>query len=362
MLNVSAIKRTLSTYFEAIDRRYPSAFCPGYAMGLSIDGEAAMIRCSGLASLEWEAPIDSSTLFHLGSGSKQFTAMLVAQALAEGTVTETADIRSRLDYLTAYPHPISVHGLLTHSAGIPNYLSLNGRVLGAGGAEIPGLHRNDYLTPDRCRAVIRRLAGGQDASRLGRHWYSNTNYFILADLLRDAAGEDLHTLAEARVFGPARMRDTYFEVDRFKVVRKRATSYEPDLDAFGQYRPRFKNCDMVGDSGVLSSLDDLLRWEARAWNMPQEMEDAFRIIGDAPTVSLGNGMRYGYGLMYGSAGGEPYASHAGRMDGFKFILVRFPRHRLSFIYLANCDVPAISSWEFVPQIATLLGSTIGSEA
>jgi len=42
------------------------------------------------------------------------------------------------------------------------------------------------------------------------------------------------------------------------------------------------------------------------------------------------------------------------MDGFKSISVRFPQIDASFVYLANCDVPSINSWQFIAEVAKVV--------
>lgn len=75
----------------------------------------------GLADMEWNIPNTSTTKFRIGSVTKQFTAMLIMQLVADGKLELHVPIAN---YLPGYPQEngqkITVHHLLTHSSGIPN--------------------------------------------------------------------------------------------------------------------------------------------------------------------------------------------------------------------------------------------------
>ena len=77
-----------------------------------------------MANMEWEIENTPDTKHRLGSITKQFTAMLILQLAAEGKL----DLHAPIDnYLPDYPNDhnpkITTHHLLTHTSGIPNYMS-----------------------------------------------------------------------------------------------------------------------------------------------------------------------------------------------------------------------------------------------
>ncbi|MDG1871501.1 MAG: serine hydrolase, partial [Flavobacterium sp.] len=80
----------------------------------------------GLANMEWEMPNQVNTVFRIGSITKQFTSMLIMQLVAQGKLKLDVPISS---YLPDYPKntgsTITVHHLLTHTSGIPNYTSFS---------------------------------------------------------------------------------------------------------------------------------------------------------------------------------------------------------------------------------------------
>lgn len=85
-------------------------------------GEVIYKKGFGLANMEWGIPNQSDTKHRLGSITKQFTSMLIMQLMEQGKLKLTVPIST---YLPDYPKPngdiITIHHLLTHTSGTPNY-------------------------------------------------------------------------------------------------------------------------------------------------------------------------------------------------------------------------------------------------
>lgn len=84
--------------------------------------ETVFVRGYGMASLEYQVPNSPQTRFRLGSMTKQFTAATILQLQERGLLEVQATVST---YLPDYPHGdrITLHHLLTHTAGIPNLTS-----------------------------------------------------------------------------------------------------------------------------------------------------------------------------------------------------------------------------------------------
>src|SRR5258706_11944423 len=90
------------------------------------NGKVIFKKGFGLANMEWSIPNQPDTKFRLGSVTKQFTAMLIVQLAAENKLKLDAPIST---YLPDYPKKngdiITIHQLLTHTSGIPDYTSFS---------------------------------------------------------------------------------------------------------------------------------------------------------------------------------------------------------------------------------------------
>ena len=88
------------------------------------DGVPIVDRGYGLANEEWGQPNSPSTVFRIGSLTKQFTAMAILQLRDRGALKLTDSI---CNYITPCPdawRPVTLRHLLTHTSGVPNYTSL----------------------------------------------------------------------------------------------------------------------------------------------------------------------------------------------------------------------------------------------
>jgi CubicO group peptidase (beta-lactamase class C family) len=340
-------------FLDAIERRFPGEKTPGYVCAVIREGEVELERTFGYANLEWDAPVAKDTIFHIGSETKQFTACLILRLIDEGWLGLEDDARSILDYCRDFPYELRIVDLVRHTAGVADYVSKNVEILDAHGDVATGFAGGkSYFGMARARQAIAERSALQ--SRPCREFaYSNSNYIILADVVERIAGKDFASVADDYIFGPLGMKCSFFETARSRVVQRRATAYAPDLRKPGKYLSKFKNFDVVGDVGLLTSADDLVKWERNFWNDALPPGGVIKGMLSFPAVPRPDDLMYGCGMEFGNVSGAPYISHGGRMDGFKCVILRMTGPRVSFIYLSNCDVPFISSEAIGREIASL---------
>ena len=80
---MACISEQVDQLFAAWDR--PDS--PGCALAVMQGGETVYKRGYGMANLEYGIPITPTTIFHVASVSKQFTAFAVTLLAAEGKVS-----------------------------------------------------------------------------------------------------------------------------------------------------------------------------------------------------------------------------------------------------------------------------------
>ncbi len=97
---------------------------PGCALGIIEDGRFLYKKGYGMANLEYDIPISSSTVFRTGSVSKQFTVMSIMLAMSEGKLSLDDDIRTHLPEMPAYEKTVTIRNLIHHTSGIRDYLVL----------------------------------------------------------------------------------------------------------------------------------------------------------------------------------------------------------------------------------------------
>jgi CubicO group peptidase (beta-lactamase class C family) len=112
-----------------IDEIMSHAAAEGFSGSVLVarDGRILYQNAFGYANLEWTIPNDLQTKFKIGSMTKQFTALLALQFVNEGRIKLDGHVS---DYLPYYRRDtgdrVTVRQLLSHTSGIPNFISAAG--------------------------------------------------------------------------------------------------------------------------------------------------------------------------------------------------------------------------------------------
>jgi CubicO group peptidase (beta-lactamase class C family) len=186
---------------------------PGCAVGVSRDGAVVFQNGYGLANLETETPITPSSIFHVASVSKQFTAAAVMLLAREGKLSLDDDVRRYLPELPDFGHRITLRHLLTHTSGLRDQWDLL--------AMARGRFEENRITEDDVLEIV----GRQKALNFvpgTEYLYSNTGYTLAAVVVRRVSGKSLREFADERIFKPLGMGDTHFHDDYTMVVKGRA--------------------------------------------------------------------------------------------------------------------------------------------
>src|SRR3954466_13991639 len=106
--------RTVDHVFDA----WRGTDSPGCAVGVSRNGRVVYEHGYGMANLETGTPITPSSIFHVASVSKQFTAAAIMLLVRDGKLSVDDDIRKYLPEIRDYGTPITVRQLLAHTSGL----------------------------------------------------------------------------------------------------------------------------------------------------------------------------------------------------------------------------------------------------
>jgi CubicO group peptidase (beta-lactamase class C family) len=300
---------------------------PGCALGVTRDGVFLYRRGYGMASLEHGVPVTADTLFYAGSVSKQFVAASIALAAEQGRLSLDDEIRKHIPELPDYGHKTTLRHLIHHTSGLRDYLGL---------LQLAGIPAEDVLDKDEIRALIVRQKG-LNFQPGSQYLYSNSGYFLLAEILRRATAMPLRAFAEKNIFQPLAMTQTRFHDDRREIVPRRAFAYAPAQG--GAFELNWSsNFDQVGSGGLLTSVNDMLGWE-RNFLEPRigsaKFLETIHTPGEQPTSVDDPTARYAFGLVLSRYRGLKTASHGGSMFGFRAAYLRFPEQRFAVICLCN---------------------------
>lgn len=303
------------------------------SLSLSIGVGGRMVASKGYGASDGK-PVTGRTLYEIGSITKQFTAAAALELIKSGAIAAHSHARLALTtplsavfgndpFWKAQPW-LTVGRLLTMRSNLPNFTRRP-----PDGA--------DPWQPISADVLFRDIEKEPPSAASDDFDYSNTNYFLLAELMEQsvlpgkAQPESYHALLRKRIFEPAGMDETRFIDDK-------PASFDPDasvwpakpvsaalsdqtatwaLPDYGRRRrPAFIHPDWLkGSADAVSSAVDLFAWDKALMDpkiVPPDIRDTL-LSGQArvsPTTY------YGMGWFYEQKDDAAVYSHSGAVPGY----------------------------------------------
>ncbi len=295
---------------------------PGCACAVSQNGKVVVNRAYGSADLERAVPINSGTIFDIGSTRKQFIAAAILLLVEEKRLSLSDDVHKFIPKLPDYGHKITVNHLLTHTGGIRDWTGL-----------LPLANGN----PDIMTLILRQRGLNFVP---GEEWsYSNSGYVLLTEIIARASGMSFAEFMRKRLFEPLGMKTTYVD-DLQNTVKDLSLAYKKEA---GQWKPDMLLGNQRGGAGaLLSSIGDLLIWNEALTN---NRLGAFVSEKLQENTKLNNGRKlsYGRGLVTESYRRVKEVWHSGGAGGYHTWIGRYPEQGLSIALLCNSDAVAATA-------------------
>jgi CubicO group peptidase (beta-lactamase class C family) len=278
-----------------------------------------------MANLELNVPVTPETVFAIASITKSFTAMSVLLAAEQGKLSLDDEVQKYIPEWRDRDDHITIRHLLTHTSGLRDAFALLGW---APLTESAG----DYN-----EAIARMLARqhGLNFAPGTEYQYNNGGYNLLATILKRATGQPLRTFAETNIFKPLGMAHTHVHDDVPMLVSNRASGYTRYPSG---WRAAKVDGGIVGNSGMYSTVGDLLLWEENFEKPRVGTPEMFAAV-QKPTVLNGGGIAASHGLGFGIS---PYrgltaVESSGGDQGIASKIARFPDQHFAVAVLCNED-------------------------
>ena len=310
--------------WDAVDEvfaAYDHTDTPGCALGVVQGGELVYARGYGMANLDYGIAITPQSVFRTGSLAKQFTAAAIAIAVRESALSLDDPVRKWIQTLPSYPSDPTIRHMVHHTSGLRDYLTL---------MSLKGLRGDDFYTDAEVREAVSRQRE-LNFTPGAEYLYSNSGYFLLGQVIREATGMSLREYAQEKIFGPLDMAHSHFHDDHNHIVHNRATGYAPQGDG---YRISVTTLDMVGDGGVFTSIEDLVHW-VNALDYDGLDDGLTPMLETRGVLNTGETIPYAFGQSHGEHRGLRTVGHGGAFVGFRADITRFPDHGTSLMTICN---------------------------
>jgi D-alanyl-D-alanine carboxypeptidase len=329
-------QQALAADLDALLAPHFRADAPGITVIATKGGETVFRKAYGAANVATRQPLAPDSVLRLGSITKQFTAIGILMLADEGKLALTDDFTRFLPDFPTHGRKVTVEHLLTHTSGIVSYTGKKDfrDVMGKDVTVAQGI---DYFKND-----TPEFAPGS-AFR-----YNNSGYFLLGAIIEKVSGQPYARFMEERIFKPLGMAHTGYEgaalkpVFGYSVHDGHATLSDP-LSMAWPYAA----------GALVSSVDDLARWQAALTDGRLVRPDTLRRAFTAYTLADGKPGPYGYGWFVGKLHGTPIVFHGGNINGFATDAVWLPEERVYVAILSNREAAhdAVSLEKLSRQVA-----------
>lgn len=275
----------------------------GIVAGRITDGRTEVVAAG--TSAAGAQPVDASTVFEIGSISKVFTTMLLADMVVRGEVSLEDPVSKYLPDSVRVPsrngREITLLHLATASSGLPR---------------LPTNMAPDDITNPYADYGVDELYAFLGSYTLPRdpgasYEYSNLGMGLLGHLLSLEAGKPYEALVIERILEPLAMTET--RITPTPAMRERiAQGHSADLEPVANW-----TFDVIAPAGGwFSTVPDMLRFAAAALDPPASLARAFALAME-PRLETGTAnVRIGLGWHVFEQNGTAITWHNGQTGGY----------------------------------------------
>lgn len=284
-------------------------------------GKPLFRKAYGFADWPKQTPTQPDTRFMIFSVTKLFTATLILRLQDQGKLSTNDPVSRHVAHWPKEWDSVTIHHLLTHSAGIDIDTLYFWLV-----KHHPEYWEDPAQTPPPYEPKPLLSKPGSTFR------YSNAGYTILSRIASKVGGKPFFTLMHEEVFTPCNMKDTGFEGENPPLARARGHKVTPSAVEYLEQKTHF----IVGAGDMISTVDDLLRWDTALYGDTLLSAPARQAMFTPYVRGKRGGFGYGW-LLRDDRGEPPLPVFSGSGAGFSAYVIRRPEKRLFLAVLCNLE-------------------------
>lgn len=284
----------------------------------------------GVVNYSTNQPLNDSSIFELGSVSKQFTALATVQLIERGKLQFDTKIE---EILPQYPYKgITIEQLLRHQSGLPSFMMLMKKKKVWNREKIA----NNYDVLD---ALI-KFKPKPNFEPGTKYDYSNTGYITLAMIIEKVSGMTFPEYLKKNIFEPAGMKHSAVIRRRYAPVNipnnTEGYRYNRKLKTYeikNKHKDNFSGFldGVMGDGSISSTALDMIKWNSAIRNhvllSPENTQKMF--TSDELSTD------YGLGFFIHEKEGKKNIYHSGSWAGYFTWAYYIPETNEYIIVLCN---------------------------
>ena len=323
-----------------LEKSFP-ADQPGAAVVVTDDGKIVYSAGRGLADVAAKRAITPSTVFRIGSITKQFSAAIMLQLVAEGKVSLDDKLSK---FFPDFPKPgadATVAQLLNHTVGVQSYTGIPGWMVEA--------KTNRAYTTEQMIAEFKDLPA---PSKPGEKFeYNNSGYVLVGAVIEKVTGKPWHVNVDERIAQPLGLTTIrYGELESH--TPNMATGYTLAKDKVAPAQQIHMSVPHAAGA-LIGSVEDLAKWNTALHHGKVVRPDLYAKM-TAPTVLPdGTTEDYGFGIAPREVRSRKALGHGGGIFGFSTDSIYLPKEDVFVAVFANSDSPSASPGTVMQQLAAM---------
>ena len=314
---------------------------PGCTLAVFKNGEIAYANGYGMANLEYGIALRPTSVFHIASISKQFTAFAVELLVSEGQVSWDDPIQDYVPEIPVYGQPVTLRHLAHHTSGIRDQWSL---LIMAGWR-----WEADLVTQANAIEIMSRQTA-LNFEPGAEYLYSNSGFTLLAAVVERVTGQTLKAFAQERIFGPLGMTSTHFHDDHETIVPDRAYGYRHFADE--GWKISIPDFAIVGASSLFTTVEDMAKWDRNLRDHTLGDAALYQRFIDRGILTSGDTLNYAHGISVGTYRGLRTVGHGGADAGYRTNYLRFPEQDVGIV--SFCNFARANPGSYVRQVADII--------
>lgn len=331
---------------------------PALSVAVVHDQERVWSAAMGVAHRESGAPATPATLYSICSISKLFTSVAVMQLRDQGLLDLRDPVAKHLPWFQLEQRyegsaPVTVGGILTHSAGLPRE------------SNHPYWTGPDFPFPTHEEIV----AGLEEQETLYPAWkyfqYSNLGLTLAGEIVSALAGMPYDRYVREHVLGPLGMADTWPEIPEEHRGGRLATGYSaPTREGTRNEVAFFQAKGIAPAAGYASTAEDLGRFASWQFRLAGGADEVLRAHTLAEMqrvhfVDPGWNTFWGLGFSVNRRNDKTFVGHGGSCPGYRSQLVLQMDEKVAVAFMANAMV---NSGMYAYGVYDLLAEAIAAAA
>ncbi|WP_140964035.1 serine hydrolase domain-containing protein [Flavobacterium jejuense] len=316
----NSLEKRLEFYIDECNKNGLSA-----SILVAKDGDILYSGGVGLRNKTEKFPVTEETIFTTGSLTKQFTATAILKLQEENKLSVNDSIYKFFEGVPKDKQNITIHQLLTHTAGIVGNLGY--------GVDFVPISKKKFLS---------EFYNSPLDFELGKQYnYSNVGYSILAMIIEKVTQTDYETYLQENLFQKAGMKHTGYLFPKWNTTQI-AHGYKCGED-WGTHLIKWKadsnniSWHLKGNGGILSNPFDLYKWYIALKENKIISKKSFEQL-TSPYVKeneLGDS-HYAYGwTIMNSDRNTKIIAHNGSNGVFYADFLQLPEENTVIIYMTN---------------------------